>query len=183
MALNNPAFNNPAFQDPKAVNTYPGGRQAAGLTPPAAATQYATAQHAGTDAAANAQLEGMYAAPAAGAIETDRMTVEDTVLKTVGLFADPPGHRRRRLGVDDGGRDRRRTRTRTILPWIIGMLGGFVLAHGRHLHVAQEGPPGADLRLRGVRGPLRRRHLGVLRVHLARHRRAGDPRDARASSA
>ena len=57
------------------------------MTPPAAPTQYATAQHAGTDAAAQAQLEGMYAAPAAGAIETDRMTVEDTVWKTVGLFA------------------------------------------------------------------------------------------------
>ena len=87
MALRNPAFDNPAFQDPKAVKSYPGGRQAAGLTPPAAPTQYATAQHAGTDIAAQAQLEGMYAAPAAGAIETDRMSVEDTVWKTVGLFA------------------------------------------------------------------------------------------------
>jgi hypothetical protein len=31
MALNNPAFNNPAFQDPRAVQTYPGGSQAANL--------------------------------------------------------------------------------------------------------------------------------------------------------
>ena len=33
-----------------------------------------------------AELEGAYAAPSAGAIDTDRMTVEDTVLKTVALF-------------------------------------------------------------------------------------------------
>lgn len=126
MALNNPAFNNPAFQDQKAVNTYPGGRQAAGLTPPAAPTQYATAQHAGTDAAAQAQLEGMYAAPPAGAIETDRMTVEDTVWKTVGLFAILVATAAvgwvwtlSTVGTTGGP---------NILPWIIGMLGGFVLA-------------------------------------------------------
>ncbi len=126
MALNNPAFNNPAFQDQKAVNTYPGGRQAAGLTPPAAPTQYATAQHAGTDAAAQAQLEGMYAAPPAGAIETDRMTVEDTVWKTVGLFAilvatAAVGWVWTLSTVGTTGAP-------NILPWIIGMLGGFVLA-------------------------------------------------------
>lgn len=126
MALNNPAFNNPAFQDQKAVNTYPGGRQAAGLTPPPAPTQYATAQHAGTDAAAQAQLEGMYAAPPAGAIETDRMTVEDTVWKTVGLFAILVATAAvgwvwtlSTVGTTGGP---------NILPWIIGMLGGFVLA-------------------------------------------------------
>ena len=43
MALNNPAFNNPAFQDPKAVQTYPGGSQAANL---GGQTQFATAQRA-----------------------------------------------------------------------------------------------------------------------------------------
>ena len=127
MALNNPAFNNPAFQDPKAVKSYPGGRQAAGLTPPAAPTQYATAQHAGTDVAAQAQLEGMYAAPAAGAIETDRMSVEDTVWKTVGLFAvllvtAAGGWIWTMAGVTAVNP------SPNIAPWLIGMLGGFVLA-------------------------------------------------------
>ena len=69
MALNNPAFNNPAFQDPKAVKTYPGGSQAANI---GGQSQFATAQHAGVDAAANAQLEGAFAAPAAGAPGPDR---------------------------------------------------------------------------------------------------------------
>ena len=127
MALRNPAFDNPAFQDPKAVKSYPGGRQAAGLTPPAAPTQYATAQHAGTDAAAQAHLEGMYAAPAAGAIETDRMSVEDTVWKTVGLFAvllvtAVGGWIWTMAGVDA------LNPSPNIAPWLIGMLGGFVLS-------------------------------------------------------
>jgi uncharacterized YccA/Bax inhibitor family protein len=127
VALNNPAFNTPAFQDPKAVQTYPGGRQAAGLTPPAAPTQFSTAQHAGTDAAAQAHLEGMYAAPAAGAIETDRMTVEDTIWKTVGLFAvlvatAAVGWVWTMAGVTPENPNP------SILPWIIGGLGGFVLA-------------------------------------------------------
>ncbi|MCP2635147.1 Bax inhibitor-1/YccA family protein [Microbacterium sp. HD4P20] len=126
MALNNPAFSNPAFQDPKAVQTYPGGRQAAGLTPPAAQTQFSTAQHAGTDAAAQARLEGMYAAPSAGAVETDRMSYEDTVWKTVGLFAillvtAVVGWVWTMAGVTP-------TQGPSILPWIIGALGGFVLA-------------------------------------------------------
>jgi uncharacterized YccA/Bax inhibitor family protein len=127
VALRNPAFDNPAFQDPKAVKSYPGGRQAAGLTPPAAQTQFATAQRAGTDAAASAQLEGMYAAPAAGAIETDRMTVEDTVFKTLGLFAVL-------LVTAVGGwlwtmsPVTAQNPNPTILPWIIGALGGFVMA-------------------------------------------------------
>ncbi|MEV4773967.1 Bax inhibitor-1/YccA family protein [Microbacterium sp. LWO13-1.2] len=123
--MSNFAFNNPAFkqQDPRNVATYPGGPQAA-----AQGAQFGSAQHAGMDAAANAQLEGMYAGPPAGAIETDRMTVEDTVWKTAALFGillvtaaigwvwtlggvqiDP------RQGV-------------SMLPWMIGAFGGFVLA-------------------------------------------------------
>ncbi len=126
MALNNPAFNNPAFQDPRAVQTYPGGPQAAQL---GGQTQTASASHAATDAAVNAQLEGAFAAPPASAIETGRMTVEDTVLKTVGLFAV--------LLVTalvgwvwtlGGTVDPAAARTVTTLPWIIGMLGGFVMA-------------------------------------------------------
>ena len=80
--MSNFAFNNPAFQqqDPRNVATYPGAPQAA------QGAQAASLQHGAMDAAANAQLEGMYAAPAAGALETDRMSVEDTVWKTAGLF-------------------------------------------------------------------------------------------------
>ena len=124
MALRNPAFDNPAFQDPKAVKSYPGGQGAAGL---GRQTQFATAQAAGTDVAAQAHLEGMYAAPAAGAIETDRMSVEDTVWKTVGLFAVL-------LVTAVGGwlwTMSPVTVTNpnpTLLPWIVGLLGGFVLS-------------------------------------------------------
>lgn len=124
MALNNPAFNNPAFQDPKAVQTYPGGSQAANLGAP---TQYASAQHMGTDAAAQAQLEGMYAAPAAGAVETGRMSYEDTIWKTLGLFAvliafAAVGWVWTMAGVTPANPNP------SILPWAIGALGGFVLA-------------------------------------------------------
>jgi len=124
VALNNPAFSNPAFQDPKAVQTYPGGPQAANIGGP---TQFATAQRAGTDAAAQAHLEGMYTAPSAGAVETDRMTVEDTVAKTVGLFAilavtAVVGWVWTMAPVTAANPNP------TILPWIIGALGGFVLA-------------------------------------------------------
>ena len=123
MALNNPAFNNPAFQDPRAVRTYPGGSQAATL---GGRTQAATTQ-AATSAAANAQLEGMYAAPPAGAIETDRMTVEDTIWKTVGLFAvllvtAAVGWIWTMSGVTAVNPSPNMT------PWIVGMLGGFVLS-------------------------------------------------------
>lgn len=124
MALDNPAFNNPAFQDSKAARTYPGRP---GLTPPAAQTQTASAQHAGVDAAAQAQLEGMYAAPSAGALETDRMSVEDTVWKTVGLFAillvtAAVGWVWTMAGVSATNPNP------SILPWVIGMLGAFVLS-------------------------------------------------------
>ena len=126
MALNNPAFNNPAFQDPKAVNTYPGGAQAANL---GRATQTASAQHATVDAAANARLEGAFAAPPAGAIETDRMTVEDTVWKTVGLFAillvtAVVGW----VWTFGGALSPEDANGFSIVPWIVGALGGFILS-------------------------------------------------------
>jgi uncharacterized YccA/Bax inhibitor family protein len=124
VALNNPAFNNPAFQDPKAVQTYPGGSQAANL---GGQSQFATAQRAGADAAAQAQLEGMYAAPSAGAAETGRMSYEDTIWKTVGLFAillvtAAVGWVWTMAGVTPTNP------APSILPWMIGALGGFVLA-------------------------------------------------------
>lgn len=60
MAINNPAFSrNPAFSD----------RRATVATPTAD------------------ELQGMYAAPSATAADTDRMTVEDTVVKSVISFA------------------------------------------------------------------------------------------------
>ncbi|MFS0712813.1 Bax inhibitor-1/YccA family protein [Microbacterium sp. 2P01SA-2] len=119
MALNNPAFDNPAFKE-----------QRPGLTPPAApGMQTASAQHAGVDVAAQAQLEGMYASPAAGARETDRMTVEDTVVKTLGLFAillvtAAVGWVWTLSTVVPSSPNP----SPTLLPWIIGALGGFVLA-------------------------------------------------------
>lgn len=124
MALNNPAFNNPAFQDPKAVQTYPGGPQAATLGGQA---QFGSASRMGVDAATNAQLEGAYAAPAAGAIETDRMTYEDTIVKTVSLFVillvtAVGGWVWTMAGVTP------QNPNPSILPWIVGMLGGFVLS-------------------------------------------------------
>lgn len=119
MALNNPAFNNPAFQE---------GRP--GLTPPAAPgaqTASATAQHASVDAATQAHLEGLYAAPSAGAHQTDRMTVEDTVVKTLGLFAvllvtAVVGWVWTMSTVTPANP------SPTMVPWIVGALGGFVLA-------------------------------------------------------
>lgn len=125
MAFGNPAFNNNAFQDQRAVQTYPGGPQAANLGAP---TQYAAGTHAGVDAASNAQLEGAYSSPPASAIDTGRMTVEDTVWKTVGLFGillatAVIGWMWTMAPVDVV------TQTGpTMLPLIIGALGGFVLA-------------------------------------------------------
>ncbi|MEZ3162042.1 Bax inhibitor-1/YccA family protein [Microbacterium sp. BWT-B31] len=123
MALNNPAFNNPAFQDARAVKSYPGGPQAATIGGP---TQASTAQAQATAAATNAQLEGAFAAPPAGSLETGRMTVEDTVWKTVGLFAvlvvaAVGGWVWTMASATSTGRV-------NVLPWLIGALGGFVLA-------------------------------------------------------
>lgn len=72
-------FTDPAFHTPTrppqatsyAAQTYPGGPQAGGtgLVPPPAE-----------------RLEGMFSAPAASAVDTGRMTVEDTIHKTVASF-------------------------------------------------------------------------------------------------
>ena len=124
MASSNPAFNNPAFQDPRAVKTYPGGPQAAGLGGP---TQYASTSHAGVDAATNARLEGAFVAPSANAIDTGRMTVEDTVLKTLGLFAvllvtAVVGWVWTMSPVTVANP------YPTMTPWIVGALGGFIMS-------------------------------------------------------
>ncbi len=126
MASGNFAFNNPAFQE-----------QRPGLTPPAAPqpgaqTAYAATSHQVTDAAVNAQLEGAFAAPAAASHQTGRMTVEDTVAKTVGLFAillvTAVVGWVWTLGGAFSPEQLTTTSQVTIVPWIIGMLGGFVLA-------------------------------------------------------
>ena len=73
----------------------------------------------------------MYAAPPAGAIDTDHVTVEDTAVKTIALFGimlvtavvgwiwTLGGN----LGITGSA-----TQAVTIVPWIIGALGGFVLS-------------------------------------------------------
>lgn len=127
--MSNFAFNNPAFQqqDPRNVATYPGGPQAA------QGAQNASLQHGAMDAATNAQLEGMYAAPPAGAIETDRMSVEDTVWKTAGLFGlllvtAVVGWVWTLGGLDVPRYNPNSGFVPNMLPWIVGALGGFVLA-------------------------------------------------------
>ena len=113
----NPAFANPAFQE-----------QRPGLTPPAAQTSFATSSNQAADFAAQAQLEGAFAAPSAGSVDTGRMTVEDTVIKTVSLFAillvtAAVGWIWTMAGVTPAT-----PQNVSILPWMIGALGGFVLA-------------------------------------------------------
>ena len=124
--MSNFVFNNPAFQqqDPRNVATYPGAAQGQA----AQAAQTGAAAHAGMDAAANAQLEGMYAAPPAGAIETDRMSVEDTVWKTAGLFAILLATAVVGWVWTLGGMRATPYSDITMTPWIVGALGGFVLA-------------------------------------------------------
>ena len=138
--MSNFAFNNPAFKekDPRAVATYPGGPQAGAqngqYAPPPPAGQFAAAQQA----AVNANLEGMYASPPAGAIETNRMTVEDTVWKTAGLFAILLVFAVIGWFFTLGGAALPNTSDPYVQaaalgriqmwPWLVGALGGFVLA-------------------------------------------------------
>ncbi|MGB4135702.1 MAG: Bax inhibitor-1/YccA family protein [Microbacterium sp.] len=129
--MSNFAFNNPAFQqqDPRNVATYPGAPGAQ----PGQAAQSASAAHAGMNAALGAQLEGMYAAPSAGAIETDRMTVEDTVWKTAGLFGillvtAVIGWFFTLGGIAAPRFDPYSDFQPALWPWMLGALGGFVLA-------------------------------------------------------
>ncbi|MFS0852789.1 Bax inhibitor-1/YccA family membrane protein [Microbacterium sp. 179-I 3D4 NHS] len=122
--MSNFAFNNPAFQqqDPRNVATYPGAPQAA------QGAQSASFQHASMDAATNARLEGMYAAPPAGSIETDRMSVEDTVWKTAGLFGILLVTAAIGWVWTLGGINIDSFSNVSLVPWMVGALGGFVLA-------------------------------------------------------
>ena len=114
MASNNPAFSNPAFQDRSSARPFAGSG-----TAPAAPQA--------TDAATTARLEGMYAAPPAGAIETGRMTVEDTVIKTLALFAvlvvAAVGGWIWTMAPVTAANPQP-----TMVPWIVGAIGGLVLA-------------------------------------------------------
>jgi uncharacterized YccA/Bax inhibitor family protein len=123
VALNNPAFSNPAFQDPRAVQTYPGGSQASRLSGPG---RYAPppAPDAGTTAA----LEGAYAGPAAGARETDRMTVEDAVWKTFALFGILLATAVVGWVWTLGGMSAQINTQPNMAPWLIGGIAGFVLS-------------------------------------------------------
>ena len=117
MASSNPAFNNPAFQDARAGQSFPYAQAAGGA---------ATAQQS-VDVAAQARLEGAFAAPPASAIETGRMTVEDTVHKTLALFAvlvvgAVAGWIWTMAGVTAANP------RPSIVPWLVGALVGFVLS-------------------------------------------------------
>lgn len=117
MASSNPAFNNPAFQEARAGQSFPYAHAAGGA---------ATAQQS-VDVAAQARLEGAFAAPPAGSIETGRMTVEDTVHKTLALFAvlvvgAVAGWIWTMAGVTATNPNP------SIAPWLVGALVGFVLS-------------------------------------------------------
>jgi uncharacterized YccA/Bax inhibitor family protein len=70
----------------------------------------------------------MYAAPSAGAVETGRMTVEDTVWKTLGLFAVLIAFAAVGWVWTLGGTSATQASQVGVLPWVIGALGGFVLS-------------------------------------------------------
>ena len=127
--MSNFAFNNPAFQkqDPRNVATYPGASGEGGQSGMQGA-QAASLQHGAMDAAANAQLEGMYTSPSAGSLETDRMSVEDTVWKTAGLFGILLVTAVVGWVWSLGGMSLNPQVGVSMLPMIIGALGGFVLA-------------------------------------------------------
>jgi uncharacterized YccA/Bax inhibitor family protein len=73
-------------------------------------------------------MEGMYAAPPAGAHETGRMTVEDTIGKTVGLFAVMLVVAAGAWFVTLGGAlSPANAQSLTMVPMILGVIGGGIL--------------------------------------------------------
>ncbi len=165
MALRNPIFSNSAFQqDPRAAQSYPGGPQATSLTPPAAPqqgdqqnfgqqAQWAAAQQGAQAAAVNANLDGMYTAPPAGAIETGRMTVEDTVWKTAALFGvmlvvAVAGW----FWTTGGALVPAAVEQPNMMPWLIGALGSFVLAMVINFTSRKKVRPGLIFAYAGLEG-------------------------------
>jgi uncharacterized YccA/Bax inhibitor family protein len=126
-----PGFNNPVFQAPQSRQ----GGYGTPLQPPVAqqqpnagAVQAGQFSHMGVDAAAQARMEGAYAAPTAGSLETGRMTVEDTVIKTVVLFGAMLVFAA--IGwvwTLGGSLNPQAVGAVSFVPWIVGALGGFVL--------------------------------------------------------
>lgn len=161
MALRNPVFNNDAFserggqtglippaapapynpnaqqqnpfmqQNPYAQPGQPGTAQQGYQQQAATGMNAAAASQAAQSAAFHAQMEGMYAAPAAGALETDRMTVEDTVWKTAGLFGIMLVAAVVSWFITLGGEMNPTVAAYsgklTLAPWIIGAIGTLVL--------------------------------------------------------
>jgi uncharacterized YccA/Bax inhibitor family protein len=126
----NPAFNNPAFQEQPAgrYKGAPAAPQTGFAQPGQTAPQYgqqvpSTAQQ---QAAVNAHFEGAYVAPEAGALQHGRMTVEDTVFKTIALFAVLLITAV--VGWVWSASTITPTTGPTMLPWLVGAIGGFVLA-------------------------------------------------------
>ncbi len=130
----NPAFNNPAFQEQPAgrYQGAPAAPQTGFAQPGQPQPQYGqqVPPDAQQQAAIGAQFEGAYVAPDAGALQHGRMTVEDTVYKTIGLFAvllvtAVVGWvwSSSTITVDAKGLP-----TASMLPWLIGAIGGFALA-------------------------------------------------------
>jgi uncharacterized YccA/Bax inhibitor family protein len=125
-----PGFNNPVFSpDPRAVRSYPGAPRTAQYgtptTPPPASAPFG---QMGVDAAANAQMEGAFAAPTAGAHQTGRMTIEDTVMKTVLLFAVLLVTAAVGWIVTLGGSlSPANAQSLSMGPWLIGVIGGGIL--------------------------------------------------------
>ncbi|MGL5851136.1 MAG: Bax inhibitor-1/YccA family protein [Phycicoccus sp.] len=76
---NNPAFNR---LEKDAQSGYAGFR-----TDPVGATGPATAGYAAQDAMTSQQLQDMYNRPSAGPVQTDRVTMDDVIMKTLGLFS------------------------------------------------------------------------------------------------
>ncbi|OCG74844.1 Bax inhibitor-1/YccA family protein [Microbacterium sediminis] len=129
-----PGFNNPVFQEPQSRGGYgtslqPPVQGVSGQQPPAGFVQGSQLGHMGVDAAAQARMEGAFAAPPAGSLDTGRMTVEDTVIKTLMLFGAllvfavigwvwTLGGTVSLMEVQQYP---------SMVPWLIGALGGFVL--------------------------------------------------------
>ena len=80
--MSNPAFNR---LEKDARSGYVGFNDGRSANPPANLGQ-ATAQHAGTDQLTYEQLQQMYAHPSANPVQTDRVTMDDVIMKTLSLF-------------------------------------------------------------------------------------------------
>lgn len=120
-----PGLNNPVFQAPQ-------GQYGTSLQPPAPQSPHGQTYPGYSDPAQQARLEGAFAAPSADAVDTGRMTIEDSVLKTLVLFAamlvTAVVGWVWTLGGALGPASVTTLEQITMVPWIVGALGGFVLA-------------------------------------------------------